>query len=89
MTTGVAIANVLDETIEALCLLDANRLEILERRLAHLAQSRFVASQSEMDRLRAKRAVYKDILRHSASNLNALNRLYGRETRGPWEHSAR
>jgi len=89
MAIDQAIADVLDETIKALGLLDLNRLETLERRIAGLAGSRLVADQSGMISIRAKRDVLEAVMRNSVANLNALNRLYGRDKRDRWEHSAR
>jgi hypothetical protein len=89
MAIDQAVAEVLDETIEALSLLDLSRLETLETRIAGLAGSRLVADQSGMDSIRARRDALEGVLHNSASNLNALNRLYGRETRDQWEHLAR
>lgn len=89
MATGQGIAEVLDETISALYVLDLNRLEALERQIAGLAGLRLVADQAEMNLIRTKRDVLEGVLHNSASNLNTLNRLYGRDTRDQWEHSAR
>ncbi len=89
MAIDQAVADILDETITALSLLDLNCLEALEKRIAGLAGSKLVADQAGMDSIRARRDVLEGVLHHSASNLNALNRLYGRDTRDQWEHSAR
>lgn len=84
-----ALVEVLDETISALRVLDMNRLEALEQQMAGLAGVRLVADQPEMNLIRTKRDVLEGVLHNSASNLSALNRLYGRDTRDRWEHSAR
>jgi hypothetical protein len=89
MASDHALVEVLDETISALRVLDLSRLETLGRRIAGLAGSRLVADQAEMDSIRVKRDVLEGVLHNSASNLNALNRLYGRDRRDQWEHSAR
>lgn len=85
MSTSEAVADLLGETIRALALLDAASLHSLEERAAVLAQSNLIADAPGMDLIRAKGQVLEVILRHSESNLNALNRLYGRDTRGPWQ----
>jgi hypothetical protein len=89
MASDHALAEIMDETISALRVLDLNRLEALERQIAGLAGARLVVHQSEMNLIRTKRDVLEGILHNSASNLSALNRLYGRDTRDSWEHSAR
>ncbi|MBN9617897.1 MAG: hypothetical protein BGO25_16525 [Acidobacteriales bacterium 59-55] len=89
MASDHALVEVMDETISALRVLDLNRLETLERRIAVLAGVRLVVDQSGMDLIRTKRDVLEGVLHNSASNLSALNRLYGRDTRDRWEHSAR
>lgn len=85
MTTGQAVADLLGETITALTVLDVDSLQALEKRAAMLAQSNLVADVASMDLIRSKRRVLEVVLGHSESNLNALNRLYGRDTRGPWQ----
>lgn len=89
MASDHALVEVMDETISALRVLDLNRLEALERQIAGLAMARFVIHPSEMNLIRTKRDVLEGVLHNSASNLSALNRLYGRDTRDRWEHSAR
>lgn len=89
MAIDQTVADILDETVTALSLLDLNCLEALEKRIAGLAGSKLVVDQAGMDSIRARRDVLEGVLHHSTSNLNALNRLYGRDTRDQWEHSAR
>ena len=85
MTTGQAVADLLGETITALTVFDVDSLLALEERAAVLAQSNFIADAACMDLIRAKGRVLEVVLGHSESNLNALNRLYGRDMRGPWQ----
>ena len=89
MAADHGISEILDETIVALSLLEVNRLETLERHVAGLASARPIVDRAEMNLIRAKRDVLEGVLLNSASNLTALNRLYGRDTRDRWEHSAR
>ncbi len=86
MTTGQAVADVLEETIKALGSLDLESLQVQEEQIAILAQSNLIADEVSMTSVLAKKRVLELVLRSSASNLNALNRLYGRNTRDPWEH---
>ena len=86
MAIDQAIADVLDETIKALSLLDLNRLEALEKRIAGLARFRLVADEARVHSIQAKKYALERVLHNSASNLNALNRLYRRDARDPWEH---
>ena len=89
MASNHTLVEVLDETISALRVLDANRLETLERQVVGLASAGLIVHRAEMNLIRTKRNVLEGVLLNSASNLSALNRLYGRDTRDPWEHSAR
>ena len=83
------LIEILDQTIRAFSLLDLKRLEMLERQVHELAGSRLSTDRAGMDLIRAGRDVLEGVLRNSASNLNALNRLYERDVRDPWERSAR
>ena len=85
MTTGQAVANLLGETVAALALFDMASLQTLEERAVLLAQSNLVADVASMDLIQSKRRVLEVVLGHSESNLNAVNRLYGRDTRAPWQ----
>jgi len=89
MASDHALVEVLDETISALRVLDMSRLETLELQIAGIAGVRLIVHQAEINLIRAKRDVLEGVLHNSASNLSALNRLYGRDTRDSWEHSAR
>ncbi len=86
MTDFQAVADILDETVEALAVLDSDSLRTLEERAATLAQSSLIFNEAGLSSILAKRRVLELVLGDSASNLNALNRLYGRNTRVPWEH---
>lgn len=85
MTTCQAVANVLDKTIEALASLDLKSLQVLEEQTAALAESKLLGDEVGMYVVLEKKHVLELVLDDSASNLNALNRLYGRNTRDPWE----
>ena len=86
MTINRALADALDETIRALAILDLDTLKAVERRMTVLAQSRLIADEVSIGSIRVKKRVLEQVLNHSESNLNALRRLYGRNTRDLWEH---
>lgn len=80
-----ALCNALDETVHALAILDLDTLQAIERRMAPLARIKLVADRDSADAILAKKRVLEMVLHHSESNLNALCRLYGRNTRDLWE----
>lgn len=84
MATCQAVATVLDETIQALALLDLERLQILEEQTAALAESKLVGDGAGIGAVLVKKRVLELVLDDSASNLKALNRLYERNMRDPW-----
>jgi hypothetical protein len=85
MAIEQALCNALDETVHALAILDLDTLQAIERRLTTMAQSEPVADGIGIDFILAKKRVLELVLSHSESNLNALRRLYGRNTRDLWE----
>ena len=85
MAIEQALCNALDETVHALAILDLDTLQAIERRLTTLAQSQLVTNGIDIDSILAKKRVLELVLYHSESNLNALRRLYGRNTRDLWE----
>ncbi|MDW5266500.1 MULTISPECIES: hypothetical protein [Acidobacteriaceae] len=88
MAIAQALGEALDETIHALAILDLDALQVIERRLTTLAQSQLVTDWIGIDSILsivAKKRVLELVLYHSESNLNALRRLYGRNTRDLWE----
>lgn len=89
MAIEQAIANVLDETVRALALLDLDTLKAVEERAAVLSRSPLIADEICIASILRKKSVLELVLYHSESNLNALQRLYGRNTRDLWEHLPR
>lgn len=85
MATCQAVADVLDETIKALVLLDLETLQILQERAKALAESNLVIDSIGINSVLARKQMLELVLHGSASNLNALNRLYGKDPGGPWE----
>lgn len=86
MTTGQAVEDVLDETLKALASLDLESLQAQEAQVAVLAQSDLILDGLSRASVLMKKRVLELVLHKSASNLNALNRLYGRDTRDSWGH---
>ena len=85
MAIEQALCNALDDTVHALAVLDLDTLQAIEGRLTTLAQSQLVSDGFDIDSILAKKRVLELLLYHSESNLNALRRLYGRNTRDLWE----
>jgi hypothetical protein len=86
MAIDQAVADVLDETIQALTLLDFNRLQALEKRISAFADSGTKCSGDSIDLILAKKRLLKLILQNFEANLKALNRLHGRNTSDQWAH---
>jgi hypothetical protein len=85
MAIEQALCNALDETVHALAILDLDTLQAIERRMTMLAETQPVTDGLDIDSILAKKRVLELVLYHSESNLNALRRLYGRNTRDLWE----
>jgi hypothetical protein len=86
MTIDQAVADVLDETIQALSFLDFNRLQALEKRISAFAESGAKCSGDSLDLILAKKRLLELILQNCDANLKALNRLHERNTRDQWAH---
>jgi hypothetical protein len=86
MAIDQAVGEVLDQTIQALTLLDLNKLQTLERRISAMAESNVEWNGDSFPSLLAKKRLLELVLQNSKSNLDALNRLHGRNMREQWEH---
>lgn len=86
MTINQAVAEALDETIQALTRMDLKRLQRLEERIAAFADSGAKCSGEGLHLILAKKRLLKLILQSSEANLKALNRLHGRNTSDQWAH---
>ncbi len=86
MTIDQAVADVLDETIQALTLLDLNSLQALEKRISELTRSSVVCGRDSINSIQTKQRMLELLLRNCESNLDVLNRLHGRNTRDQWAH---
>ena len=85
MTTGLALVDLLDETIAALALMSAEKLEALGERVELLSQVNAVCSRDNRKKALAKKRVLEILLENSESNLRLLERLYERGTTVQWE----
>jgi hypothetical protein len=84
MEASQTIADALDETIQALAYLDLDRLQILERRVAALEKSDVPCRRDHLDPILKKRHLLGRLLQNCELNLDALNRLHGRNMRDKW-----
>jgi hypothetical protein len=84
MAPNQAIADMLDETLEALVRLDMDRLVLLEERMEVLTQSNVIFGESSIGSIVARRRVLELVLRNSEENLNTLNRLHSRNMGSQW-----
>ena len=86
MTTGHVLVDLLDETIAALALMSAEKLEALGERVELLSQVNAVCSRDNRKKALAKKRVLEILLENSESNLRLRERLYERGTTVQWEH---
>jgi hypothetical protein len=86
MTNDQAAADILDETIRAITVLDLNRLNTLEEKISAMAQYSITCNKGGINTILAKKHLLDLILQNCESNLETLNRLYGRNTRELWAH---
>ena len=89
MAIDQAVADVLDETIQALTLLDSCRRSVVafgEVDLHPRTLGIFAAAEDSIDLILAKKRLLKLILQNFEANLKALNRLHGRNTSDQWAH---
>jgi hypothetical protein len=82
MQIDQAVTEVLHEAIQALGALDLNKLERLEERFTALA----VFGEGQSAKILAKRRLLGLIRQNCKSNLDALDRLRGGDTRDQWVH---
>ena len=85
MTTGHVLVDLLDETIAALALMSAEKLEALGERVELLSQVNVVCGRDNRKKALAKKRVLEILLENSESNLRLLERLYKRGTTVQWE----
>jgi hypothetical protein len=86
MASNQAAADILDETIQAISMLNLNRLKTLEEKISAMAQYSITCGKGGINTILAKKHLLDLILQNCESNLEILNRLYGRNTRDQWAH---
>jgi hypothetical protein len=86
MIIDQVVGEILDQTIQALTVLDLNKLQALERRISAMAESDVEWNRDSFPSLVAKKRLLELVLQNCKSNLDALNRLYGRNMRDQWAH---
>jgi hypothetical protein len=86
MAIDQTVADVVDETIKALTILDLNRLQTLEERISALAKYSIVCSRGSLNSIVARKHLIEIILQNCELNLATLHRLHRRDTRDQWAH---
>jgi hypothetical protein len=86
MPIDQAVADVLDATIQALTFMDFDRLHALERQISEFANSGAKCGEDSVNLILAKKRLLELVLQNFETNLKALNRLHGRNTRDQWAH---
>lgn len=81
-----SMTEILDEAILALTVLDLDRLEELESRVATMANSGSLGSPVEQSRASEKKRLLGMLLENCKANLDALNRLHAKNTGAQWAH---
>jgi hypothetical protein len=80
------VAEVLEETVRAITVLDLNRLKTLEEKISTLAQYSITWGKGGINAMLVKKHLLDLILRNCESNLDSLKHLHGRNTRDQWAH---
>jgi hypothetical protein len=81
-----AVAEILDETVQAITVLDLNRLKNPEEKISALAKYSITWGRGGINAMLAKKHLLDLILRNCESNLDSLKHLHGRNTRDQWAH---
>lgn len=81
-----SVTAVLDEAIQALTVLDLDKLKHLEEQVTVLANSGSVGLNGLNDTVLSKKRLLAMLLQNCRSNLDALNRLHSRNTGDQWAH---
>jgi len=83
MGTCQTVADLLDETIDALAVLDLDRLQVLEERGAAISEAKILYEKNNHSILMKKR-VLELLLQSSEESLSAIVRLRDRNVRSQW-----
>jgi hypothetical protein len=86
MAIEQTVVDVIDETINALNIMDLNRLSTPEDRISALAKYSIVCSKGSLSSILVKKHLLELILQNCESNLATLHRLHGRNARNQWVH---
>jgi hypothetical protein len=86
MASDQVVADILDETVQAIRMLDLNRLKNVEEKISALAQYSITCAKGNLITILVKKHLLDTILQNCESNLDSLNRLHGRNTRDQWAH---
>lgn len=81
-----SVTAVLDEAIQALTVLDLDKLQHLEEQVTVLANSGSVGLNGLTETILSKKRLLAMLLQNCRSNLDALNRLHSRNTGDQWAH---
>jgi hypothetical protein len=86
--TGIdqVLSEILDEAIQALTVLDVDRLQSLEKRVSEMERFDLALSAANLRALLEKKRLLGLILQNCESNLDTLNRLHQRNMRNRWAH---
>jgi hypothetical protein len=84
MTIDQTLAEVLDETIKAVAILDPAKLQVLEQQMVSLAKSNVKYDRDQIRIALLKKRQLEIILQSFQVNLDALRRLHVRNMRNQW-----
>jgi hypothetical protein len=86
MASNQLVADILEETVQAIRMLDLNRLKNVEEKISTLAQYSITCGKWDLNTILVKKHLFDTILQNCESNLDSLNRLHGRNTEDQWAH---
>jgi hypothetical protein len=84
MAIDQALADILDETVEALSNLDSAKLHALTQRIAVLAEANMNHERDDIGLVLLKKRQLGIMLQNCQTNLDALTRLHARNMRNQW-----
>jgi hypothetical protein len=84
MAIDQTLADILDETAEALSKLDLEKLNALEQRIVLLADSHVDFAIERIGLVLPKKSQLQILLQNCQVNLDALTRLHARNMRNQW-----
>jgi primosomal protein N'' len=84
MAIDQSLADILDETVEALSNLDSAKLHALTQRIAVLAEANMNHERDDIGLVLLKKRQLEIMLQNCQTNLDALTRLHARNMRNRW-----